>query len=332
MRIGVIGAGAFGTALASLLVGNGHDVRLWVREPELVDIINGSHENTLYLPGIALPPNLKAVGRMEDASDGAELILLAVPSHFLRATAAALAPAMPWSIPVVTVAKGIENGTLLTMSEVLEDVLPVDRHPYIAIVSGPSFAREVAMGQPTSVTVAARWDRIARIVQTTFSSDTFRVYTSFDLVGVQYGGALKNVIAIAAGAAEGLGLGFDARAALITRGLAEITRAAVQRGANPLTLSGLSGMGDLVLTCTGALSRNRELGFALGQGKTLEELQKNRLSVVEGVFTARSANQLADKYGIDMPISRGVYRCLFEGQTIQEAKDELLGRALKSEL
>ena len=332
MRIGVIGAGAFGTALASLLVGNGHDVRLWVREPELVDIINGSHENTLYLPGIALPPNLKAVGRMEDAADGAELILLAVPSHFLRATAAALAPAMPWSIPVVTVAKGIENGTLLTMSEVLEDVLPVDRHPYIAIVSGPSFAREVAMGQPTSVTVAARWDRIARIVQTTFSSDTFRVYTSFDLVGVQYGGALKNVIAIAAGAAEGLGLGFDARAALITRGLAEITRAAVQRGANPLTLSGLSGMGDLVLTCTGALSRNRELGFALGQGKTLEELQKNRLSVVEGVFTARSANQLADKYGIDMPISRGVYRCLFEGQTIQEAKDELLGRALKSEL
>ena len=332
MRIGVIGAGAFGTALASLLVGNGHDVRLWVRESELVDIINGSHENTLYLPGIALPPNLKAVGRMEDAADGAELILLAVPSHFLRATAAALAPAMPWSIPVVTVAKGIENGTLLTMSEVLEDVLPVDRHPYIAIVSGPSFAREVAMGQPTSVTVAARWDRIARIVQTTFSSDTFRVYTSFDLVGVQYGGALKNVIAIAAGAAEGLGLGFDARAALITRGLAEITRAAVQRGANPLTLSGLSGMGDLVLTCTGALSRNRELGFALGQGKTLEELQKNRLSVVEGVFTARSANQLADKYGIDMPISRGVYRCLFEGQTIQEAKDELLGRALKSEL
>jgi Glycerol-3-phosphate dehydrogenase len=332
MRIGVIGAGAFGTALASLLVGNGHDVRLWVREPELVGIINSSHENTLYLPGIVLPPNLKAVGRMEDAADGAELILLAVPSHFLRATAAALAPAMPWNIPVVTVAKGIENGTLLTMSEVLEDVLPVERHPYIAIVSGPSFAREVAMGQPTSVTVAARWDRIARIVQTTFSSDTFRVYTSYDLIGVQYGGALKNVIAIAAGAAEGLGLGFDARAALITRGLAEITRAAVHRGANPLTLSGLSGMGDLVLTCTGALSRNRELGFALGQGKSLEEIQKNRLSVVEGVFTARSANQLADKYGIDMPISRGVYRCLFEGQTIQAAKDDLLGRALKSEL
>ena len=208
----------------------------------------------------------------------------------------------------------------------------MERHPYIAIVSGPSFAREVAMGQPTSVTVAARWDRIARIVQTTFSSDTFRVYTSYDLIGVQYGGALKNVIAIAAGAAEGLGLGFDARAALITRGLAEITRAAVHRGANPLTLSGLSGMGDLVLTCTGALSRNRELGFALGQGKSLEEIQKNRLSVVEGVFTARSANQLADKYGIDMPISRGVYRCLFEGQTIQAAKDDLLGRALKSEL
>ena len=331
MRIAVIGAGAFGTALASLLAHKHHEVRLWAREPELIPAINAAHENALYLAGIALPPSLAAVGALDEAVAGAELVLLAVPSHFLRDLAGKLAPSLPPHIPIVTVAKGIENGTLLTMSEVLEDVLPVERHPYIAIVSGPSFAREVAEGQPTSVTVAARWERIARSVQTALSTDMFRVYTSVDLIGVQYGGALKNVIAIAAGAAEGLGFGFNARAALITRGLAEITRAAVQRGANPMTLSGLSGMGDLVLTCTGTLSRNRELGVAIGQGKSLEELQKNRLSVVEGVFTAKSACQLADKYDIDMPISRGVHRVLFEGQSPRAAMEELLSRALKSE-
>lgn len=331
MRIAVIGAGAFGTALAALLAGNDHDVRLWVREPELVDIVNSSHENTMYLPGIALPPSLLAVGDMGAAVRDAQMVLLAVPSHFLRDTAKRLEPLLPANIPLVTVAKGIENETLLTMSEVLEDVLPVERHPYIAIVSGPSFAREVAMKQPTSVTVASRWDYIARLVQTAFSTDTFRVYTSYDLMGVQYGGALKNVIAIAVGAAEGLGYGYDTRAALITRGLAEITRAAVQRGANPLTLSGLAGMGDLVLTCTGALSRNRELGAALGQGKSLEELQRNRLSVVEGVFTAKSAYQLSERHHIDMPISRGVYSVLFGGVSLKDAIGALRGRALKSE-
>lgn len=331
MRISVIGAGAFGTALANLIARKGHDTRLWARETELVPEINRAHENAMYLPGVALESSLHAVASLDEAVAGAELVLLAVPSHGLRAIATALAPALPLNIPIVTVAKGIENDTLLTMSEVLEDVLPVERHPYIAIVSGPSFAREVAEGQPTSVTVAARWGRIARLVQTAFSNDVFRVYTSFDLVGVQYGGALKNVIAIAAGAAEGLGFGFNARAAIITRGLAEITRAAVHRGANPMTLSGLSGMGDLVLTCTGALSRNRALGQAIGQGKTLEELQRDRLTVAEGVVTAKAARQLADKYDIDMPISRGVHRVLFEGQTPKDAMDELLSRALKSE-
>lgn len=331
MRISVIGAGAFGTALANLLAHKGHEVRLWAREPELVPMINAAHENATYLPDMSLAPALRAVGDLGEAASDAELLLLAVPSHGLRDIATRLAPALPPHIPIVTVAKGIENGTLLTMSELLEDVLPVERHPYIAIVSGPSFAREVAEGQPTSVTVAARWERIARLVQTAFSTDVFRVYTSVDLIGVQYGGALKNVIALAAGAAEGLGFGFNAQAALITRGLAEITRAAVQRGANPMTLSGLSGLGDLVLTCTGTLSRNRALGKAIGQGKSLEELQRDRLTVAEGVVTAKSACQLADRYGIDMPISRGVHSVLFEGQSPKEAMEALLARALKSE-
>lgn len=332
MRIAVIGAGAFGTALAALLAGKAHDVRLWVREPELVEVINRSHENTMYLPGIALPPNLMAVAEKSIAVQDVQMVLLAVPSHFLRETTQQLEHLLPENIPLVTVAKGIENETLLTMSEVMEDVLPIQRHPYIAVVSGPSFAREVAMNQPTSVTVASRWNYIARTIQTAFSTDNFRVYTSYDLMGVQYGGALKNVIAIAVGAAEGLGYGFDTRAALITRGLAEITRAAVQRGANPLTLSGLAGMGDLVLTCTGTLSRNRELGAALGQGKTLEELQRNRLSVVEGVFTAKSAYQLSERFGIDMPISRGVYGVLSGKTALKDAIAALRSRSLKSEL
>lgn len=331
MRISVIGAGAFGTALANLLARKGHGVRIWARERELIPEMNGTHENAMYLPGIALAPSLLAVGELDDAAAGAELILLAVPSHGLRDIATRLAPSLPPHIPIVTVAKGIENGTLLTMSELLEDVLPVERHPYIAVVSGPSFAREVAEGQPTSVTVAARWERIGHQVQTALSTDVFRVYTSVDLIGVQYGGALKNVIAIAAGAAEGLGFGFNAQAALITRGLAEITRAAVRRGANPMTLSGLSGLGDLVLTCTGTLSRNRALGKAIGQGRSLEELQRDRLTVAEGVVTAKSACQLADKYDIDMPISRGVHGVLFEGQTPKDAMEALLQRSLKSE-
>ncbi|MDR0965621.1 MAG: NAD(P)-dependent glycerol-3-phosphate dehydrogenase [Myxococcales bacterium] len=331
MRIAVIGAGAFGTALANLLSLKGHDVQLWARESELVPLINAAHENAMYLPGIALAPTLTAFDSLGEASEGAELVLLAVPSHGLRAIAAQLEPSLPPRIPIVTVAKGIENETLFTMSEVLEDVLPVDRHPYIAIVSGPSFAREVAEGQPTSVTVAARWDRIARLVQTAFSNEVLRVYTSIDLIGVQYGGALKNVMAIAVGAAQGLGFGFNGQAALITRGLAEITRAAVQHGANPMTLSGLSGMGDLVLTCTGTLSRNRELGMALGQGRTLEELQKNRLTVAEGVCTAKSARQIAERDGIDMPISCAVHRVLFEGQSPRAALGDLLSRPLKAE-
>jgi len=332
MRVGVVGAGAFGTALSSLLAGREHTVSLWAFEAEVSRAINERHENPAYLPGIALPPSLRATSELEEAVSGAELVLLAVPSHVSRDIARRLLPVLPANIPIVTVAKGIENETLLTMTEVLEDVLPVERHPYLAVLSGPSFAHEVAERLPTAVTVASLWERLAREVQQTFSTERFRVYTSTDVVGVQFGGALKNVVAIGAGCAEGLGFGLNTRAALITRGLAEITRAAVRRGANPMTLSGLSGMGDLVLTCTGALSRNREVGLALGRGERLEEVLGGKRSVAEGVKTAVSACQLADRLGIELPISREVYRILYEGKPARQAVVDLMTRELKPEL
>jgi glycerol-3-phosphate dehydrogenase (NAD(P)+) len=260
------------------------------------------------------------------------MVVMASPSHAARDVARQICPLLPANVPIVTVAKGIENGTLLTVTEVLEDVLPIERHPYLAALSGPSFAHEVAQRQPTLVTVASVWERLAREVQRAFATDTFRVYTSTDVIGVQYGGALKNVVAIAAGCVDGLGFGLNTRAALITRGLAEISRAAVRRGGNPMTLSGLAGMGDLVLTCTGELSRNRQVGLALGRGERLADVLRDRRSVAEGVKTALSACQLADKLGIEMPIAREVYRILYEEKPARRAVVDLMSRELKPEL
>jgi glycerol-3-phosphate dehydrogenase (NAD(P)+) len=331
MRVAVIGAGAFGTSLSACLASNGHGVRLWSFESEIVPAVNDRHENTLYLAGISLPDTVVATNDMAEAATGAEMVVLAAPSHATRAVATDLRSHLPENVPIVIVSKGIENGTLLTMTEVLEDVLPIERHPFLAVLSGPSFAREVAMRLPTAVTVAARWERVAREVQKAFSFDRFRAYTSTDVIGVQYGGALKNVVAIAAGCADGLGFGLNARAGLITRGLAEITRAAVRRGANAMTLAGLSGLGDLVLTCTGELSRNRQLGLALGQGKKLSEALKDKRSVAEGITTAASAVQLAEKLGIEMPIAREVYCILFEDKPAKQAVVDVMSRALKPE-
>ena len=332
MRVGVVGAGAFGTALSGLLAGRGHEVRLWVREPELVPELRERHENPMYLPGVALPPSVQATGDMAETVAGAELVLLAAPSHATREVAQGCRDFLPPNVPIVTVAKGIENGTLKTMTEVLEDVLPVERHPYLAILSGPSFAREVAQRLPTAVTVASLWDRVAREVQHALATDRFRVYTSTDVIGVQLGGSLKNVVAIAAGAADGLGFGLNARAALITRGRAEIARAAERKGANPLTLAGLSGLGDLVLTCTGELSRNRQLGLALGRGEKAADVLDGKLTVTEGVKTAASAVQLAEKLRIEMPIAREVYALLFEDKPARQAVVDLMTRELKAEL
>lgn len=331
MRTTVIGGGSWGTALASVLRRNGHEVLVWAHDADVVESIERRGENTRYLPGVALPAGLRATGDLAAATAGAELVLAVSPSHVTRGLMEQLAPHLRPNVPIVCASKGIENDTLMTMSEVLEDVLPPERHPYLAFLSGPSFAAEVVRGLPTMVVVASRWERLARQVQQVFAAPTFRVYTSRDVVGAELGGALKNVIAIAAGASDGLGFGFNARSGMITRGLAEITRLAVRQGANPVTLSGLAGMGDLVLTCTAELSRNRTVGFRLGQGEKLADVLGTMTQVAEGVRTTRSAHELARKVGVDMPLTDAVYSVLFEGVSARDAVANLSSRELKAE-
>ena len=332
MRATVIGSGSFGTACSSVLSRNCGEVVMWGRDEPVVAAINARHENADYLPGVALAPNIRATGDLEEALAKTDLVIVAIPSQATREVMKQVAPMLPFRVPICSVAKGIENETLKTMTEVLEDTLPEDHHPYISVLSGPSFAKEMVRGLPTVVTVAANWERVAQRVQLAFHTDTFRVYTSKDVIGVQYGGALKNVIAIAAGIADGLGFGFNARAAIITRGLAEITRAAVRQGANPLTLSGLSGMGDLVLTCTAELSRNRTVGFELGKGRTLQQILQGMTQVAEGVKTARSAQDLSEKIGVELPICHQVYCIIHEGKNPHTAVVDLMTRSLKAEL
>jgi glycerol-3-phosphate dehydrogenase (NAD(P)+) len=332
MRGCVIGSGSFGTALANVLAVNCDEVRLWGREASVVEAINTRHENSTYLKGIPISERVRATTLLEEALAGAELVVLATPSHATREVVAKAKPYLPRHVPLVTVAKGIENETLLTMTELLEDCLPEEFHPYIAVLSGPSFAKELARRMPTVVTIASHWDKVAVRCQKALQTETFRSYTSTDVVGVQYGGALKNVIAIAAGMADGLGMGHNARAAIITRGLAEITRLAVRKGANPLTLSGLSGMGDLVLTCTGELSRNRHVGMELGKGRKLPDILAEMKEVAEGVKTAKSARDLELKTGVELPICHQVYLIAYEGKNAKGAVVDLMTRQPKSEL
>jgi len=328
----VFGAGSFGTAIATMLSSNFDEVVLWGRDPADIENINGKRENSRYLPGLTLPPQVKGSSDLEAAAAGTELAMLAVPSQASRAFVTSAAQVLPRHAPIITAAKGIENDTLLTMTEVLEQCLPEEVHPHIGVISGPSFAKEMVARLPTVVTVAARYEKTAQTAQKMFNSETFRTYTSTDVVGVQVGGSLKNVIAIAAGMGDGLGLGHNARAAIITRGLAEISRIAVRMGANPLTLSGLSGMGDLVLTCTGDLSRNRKVGMQLGQGRTLQEILKDMDQVAEGVKTAKSAKDLATKTGVELPICEQVYAIAWEGKNAKAAAMDLMLRSPKSEL
>jgi glycerol-3-phosphate dehydrogenase (NAD(P)+) len=332
LKVTVIGSGAWGTALGHMVAQQGAQVTAWAFEPEVVDEINRHHENQTFLPGFPLPPSYRATGDLQEALHGAELVLVVCPSHVMRGVMRAAAPHLPPEVPVVSATKGIENETLMTMSEVLEDVLPVAFHPMLAFLSGPSFAKEVAQQLPTAVSVAARYERVAARVQGLMSAPYFRIYTSTDVTGVELGGALKNVLAIAAGAADGLGLGYNTVTALITRGLAEINRLAIKRGANPLTLAGLAGMGDLVLTCMGGLSRNRMVGQKLGQGLTLDEITRDMRQVAEGVRTARSAHLLALREEVEMPITAQVYRMLYEGVTAEAAVTALMSRSLKREL
>jgi glycerol-3-phosphate dehydrogenase (NAD(P)+) len=332
MRCTVLGAGSWGTALASLLAGKGYTVTAWDKDHAVLEDIARNHRNERYLPGVSLAPGLHATADVARALEGAELVVMAVPSHAVRPVMIEAKRHVHAGTPIVCVAKGIELDTLMTMSEVLEDVLPVPLHPYVAVLSGPSFAKEVAKGLPTAVTVAARWERIAKQVQEAFHSKTFRPYTSGDVVGAEIGGCVKNVVAIAAGISDGFDFGANALAALITRGLAEISRLAVRKGANPLTLSGLSGLGDLVLTCSSDLSRNRTVGRGLAAGKTVEQIQQELGQVAEGVRNAKSARELARRLGVEMPITEMVYRVLYEKLPPRDGVVSLMTRETKPEM
>ena len=327
--VAVLGAGSWGTTLANLLARKGQGVRLWAYEAEVVDSINREHRNTLFMPGIALDPGLRAFRDPVEAITGADVVLSVIPSHAVRSVVVRLAGSIPARMIVVSATKGIEPETLQLMSEVLEGTLP---SPRVAVLSGPSFAEEVCQDQPTAVVAASADLATAAEVQQIFATSRFRVYSNRDVVGVELGGALKNVIAIAAGILEGLGLGNNPRAALVTRGLAEMTRLGVAMGADPMTLAGLAGMGDLILTTTGALSRNRALGIALAQGQTLAAYTAAHRTVAEGVNTAKAAMLLAKKHGVELPITGQVCAVLFDGKSPTQGVTDLMERTLKPEL
>lgn len=329
MRCAVVGAGAWGTALADLLARNGHEVRLWAFEPDVMESINTGHENTRFLAGHALSPEIRAANDVRETVRDAELVTFATPSHVLRSIARQAAKSLGDDAPLVVATKGIEKGTLCLMTEVVEQEATQST---VVALSGPSFAAEVVGRQPTAVVVACKKEGAAALAQRAFSSPYFRAYTHTDVIGVELGGALKNVMAVATGIADGLGLGFNARAALVTRGLAEMTRLGVALGAEPGTFAGLAGLGDLVLTCTGTLSRNRTVGVELGKGKQLGEILRRRETVAEGVTAAQSARALARREGVEMPIVDAVNRVLFEGQPARSAIGALMTRELRAEV
>ncbi len=328
MRAAVIGAGAWGTALADLLATNGHEVRLWAFEADVAESITRRHENVRFLPGVALAKSVQATTSHTYALEGAELVLYVVPSPHLRMIAHTGADVISPNATLAVATKGIERDTLALMTDVVKCEVP--GRPVVA-VSGPSFAAEVAARHPTAVVAASESAEAATMVQRALSGSAFRVYTHEDVIGVELAGALKNVMAVATGIVEGVGLGFNSRAALITRGLAEMTRLGVRLGAQQATFAGLAGVGDLVLTCTGSLSRNRALGVEVGRGATLEQALAGKETVAEGVFTTESAVQLAARERVEMPIAELVHRILFDGYSAREAVGELMARDLRRE-
>ncbi len=327
-RIAVLGAGSWALGLAILLNDNKHDVTIWSAVGEEISLLKEDRTNPRYLPGIKISDDICITDNINEAVKDKDIIVLAVASRFIRQTAARLKDIIPGGQIIINVAKGIENGTLMMLSEVIKEELTGCR---VCVLSGPSHAEEVARRMPTLVTVASEDMKSAVFIQKIFSSNVFRVYTSTDLVGIEIGGALKNVIALAAGMSEGLGYGDNAKAALITRGINEIARLAIKIGAKQETLYGLSGMGDLIVTCDSMHSRNRRAGILLGQGKSMEDAVKEVNMVVEGIVSAQAAKALATKYDIELPIINNVNRVLFEGFSPREAVDELMLRDLRSE-
>jgi glycerol-3-phosphate dehydrogenase (NAD(P)+) len=332
LKIGVIGGGSWGTALANVLASKGFAIEMWVYEAEVKDHILSHHENHLFLPGIPLSDNLMPSNDLIEVASGKDILLLVVPSHLMRSVTEQISPVVSPQTTLVTASKGIENVTHLTMNGVLKEVLPQVPEAQLAVISGPSFANEVARQLPTVVTVACKNQATAERVQRVFATPYFRVYTSEDVAGVELGGSVKNVIAIASGVVDGLGLGLNTRAALITRGMTEIRRLGVKLGANPRTFTGLAGYGDLILTCTGDLSRNHTVGKKLGQGQKLKDILADMRMVAEGVKTAKSVYNLSRKLDVDMPISHETYRILYEDFSPREAVYRLMTRDLKQEL
>jgi glycerol-3-phosphate dehydrogenase (NAD(P)+) len=330
-KMGVIGAGAWGTALAKHLAEKGLDVRLWAYERDVVDAINTSHENQIFLKGVTLPYSLIATASLEEATRSCEGIVFAVPSHATRSVLQNLRRFLSHPIPLICATKGIEEETAKLMTQVMEDELPASMHGSLMVLSGPSFAAELSARQPTAVCLAGQDTLLVQRFQSALMTHVFRVYADSDLLGVQLGGALKNVMALAAGVIDGLELGLNARAALITRGLAEIVRLGVAMGADPRTFYGLSGVGDLVLTCTGTLSRNHSVGVRLGKGERLETIVSGMQAVAEGIRTARAAFILALRHKVEMPIIQEINAVLDENKSCRKAVSDLMERDAKLE-
>jgi glycerol-3-phosphate dehydrogenase (NAD(P)+) len=330
--IGVIGAGGWGIALAKLLADKGGPVTLWCHGAESFRELQDSRESRAYLPGIILPSGIEITRSMAVAVADKSLVLCVVPSHTAREVMASAAPYLSPQAIVLCCTKGLEEGSSKTMGEVLGEIFGETQKQRHAFLSGPSFAIEVARGLPAAVTVAARLEDIARDIQETLSTQNFRVYTSTDIIGVQMGGVIKNIIAIAAGISDGLNLGHNARAALVTRGLVEMTRLAVRMGAEPMTLAGLPGLGDLVLTCAGDLSRNRKVGLQIAEGKSAQEISRETRMVAEGVRNTRSVYRLAKRLGVETPIVEQMYKVIYESKRPADAVRDLMQRSLKSEL
>ena len=337
-HIAVIGAGSWGTAIAKLLSDHDKPVIMWAHRTEHVAALKKDRQNKEYLPGFAFKDTLSITDDLGEAVSGAKVIVMVVPSHVYRQVFSELVPFLAKDTYIISATKGIENDTLMTMNQVMQDVLAghkggiASSDLHLGVLAGPSFAKEVAAGVPTAVTVAAVTLEEAEFFQSVFHSERFRAYTSTDVIGTELGGALKNIEAIAAGICDGLGYGTNTRAALVTRGLAEITRLGVKMGAKPLTFSGLAGLGDLVLTCTGDLSRNRTVGLKLGQGKTLQQILDEMNMVAEGIKTTKSAKALSEKMQVEMPILDQVYKVIYEDKPCDQAVLSLLARDQKEEM
>ncbi|MFV1952035.1 MAG: NAD(P)H-dependent glycerol-3-phosphate dehydrogenase [Nitrospinota bacterium] len=330
-NIAVIGAGSWGTTLANLLADKGYDVKLWVYEEKLCRIIKEEKENTVYLPGFRISERIHPTTSIEETADGVDTFLMVVPSHAVRSVATQLAPFLPPDAIIINAAKGIENNSLTTVSYILREIFPERFHKRLATISGPTFAKEVSLKTPAAVVAASEDIRIAEKVQEMFTTSYIRVFTNTDLIGVELGGALKNVIAIAAGISDGLGFGYNARAALITRGLVEMMRLGIALGARSQTLSGLSGLGDLVLTCTGDLSRNRTVGLKIGKGMKIDEIQKSMKMVAEGIRTVKSVHDLKKRYKVKGAIIDEIYAILYEDKSPEKALKDLMRVEIKDE-